>query len=406
MALPQGEARVASGVTTERRSLAAVADIVVEWQRLAARAAEPNIFYDPAFALAATTEAPSSLGADVEAIIVWSSGPTRRVIGLFPFRIARRRFLARLPIIVGWIDAFAPLGTPLVDSDAGTQAMRAFLDHVAADPALPKLLLLPLLNEGGPVAAMLAAALRQRGGALRPFDRHRRALVEPGHARAGYIERALGGKRRKELRRQRRRLADESTLHFDMVTSGADVSAALQQFLMLEAGGWKGRAGTAMVQQPEIRRFVEMAIDALAMRGEVRIARLSRGSDLIASAIVLTSSARGAAWAWKTAYDERFARSSPGVQLFIDITEALLADQMILMADSCAVADHPMIDHLWSERLQVADWLIAATGAPSFEIACRLEGFRRRAVTAARTARDSIRRIAQSGSWRHDNSTK
>ncbi len=189
-ALLEGEKRAAGGFTTERLPLAGLVDIAAEWQRLAARATEPNIFYDPAFALAAITEASSFLGADIEAIIVWGAGPTRRAIGLFPFRIAPRRYLVRLPILIGWTHAFAPLGTPLVDRDAGAQVVDAFLDHVATDEALPKLMLLPQLNEGGPVAAMLAASLRRRGGALRAFDRHCRALVEPGSERAGYIERA------------------------------------------------------------------------------------------------------------------------------------------------------------------------------------------------------------------------
>ena len=37
-------------LTTERRPLAALADIVAPWRELAARAAEPNVFYEPDFA--------------------------------------------------------------------------------------------------------------------------------------------------------------------------------------------------------------------------------------------------------------------------------------------------------------------------------------------------------------------
>jgi hypothetical protein len=38
---------------TERRPLAALADSIECWRRLAATAAEPNVFYEPGFALAA-----------------------------------------------------------------------------------------------------------------------------------------------------------------------------------------------------------------------------------------------------------------------------------------------------------------------------------------------------------------
>ena len=57
-------------LTTERRPLPALADIVPPWRELAARAAEPNVFYDPGFAVAATPV----FGRDVEAILVWSAG--------------------------------------------------------------------------------------------------------------------------------------------------------------------------------------------------------------------------------------------------------------------------------------------------------------------------------------------
>jgi hypothetical protein len=52
---------------TERRPLAALCDHIEPWQRLAAHAAEPNVFYEPGFARAAAP----ALGRDVEAILVW-----------------------------------------------------------------------------------------------------------------------------------------------------------------------------------------------------------------------------------------------------------------------------------------------------------------------------------------------
>ena len=69
------------------------------------------------------------------------------------------------------------------------------------------------------------------------------------------------------------------------------------------------------------------------------------------------------AWFWKIAYEEEVARASPGVQLTLDVTEQLLAQPDVLRADSCATADHPMIDHLWRERLALADLMIAPSAA-------------------------------------------
>jgi CelD/BcsL family acetyltransferase involved in cellulose biosynthesis len=369
-------------LAVERRPLAALGDIVEPWRDLAARAAEPNVFYDPDFALAAAPV----FGRWVEAMLVWSADPPRRLLGLFPFTISRRRYGLKLPLLVGWTHRFAPLGTPLVDRDACTEAIAAFLDHMAGDEALPKRLLLPLLNETGPVARALQTALPDRGGVRAPFGRHCRAVLRPGADRAGYIERAIGAKRRKELRRQRRRLAEMGPLSFALASAPDEVAAALQDFLALEAGGWKGRAGTALAQDADVRRFVEAAIGALAARGAVQVARLSCRSRPIACVLTLMSG--NVAWSWKVAYDESFAAFSPGVQAFLDLTEALLANNELADVDSCAVADHPMIDHLWRERLSLGDWLIDLRGGVAFALSCRLEAARRK---LARQLRDALR---------------
>jgi CelD/BcsL family acetyltransferase involved in cellulose biosynthesis len=369
-------------LTTERRPLGALAGIVEPWHSLAQRAAEPNVFYGPDFALAAAPV----FGRDTEAVLVWA-GP-HRLIGLFPLAVARRRYGVKLALATGWTHPFAPLGTPLVDRDAVDAAIAAFLDHISGDERLPKLLLLPYLHEAGPVADALRTALARQGGAFAPFGRHQRAALvpgEPGEGRANYLAHAIGGKRRKELRRQRHRLAQAGAIGFTLATSPADVAAALQDFMRLEAGGWKGRAGTAIAQNENIARFVETAMAALAARGQANVVRLTSGAQPIAGGITLRSGAW--AWGWKIAYDERFAAASPGVQLYLDLTEALLADPGIAVADSCATPNHPMIDHLWRERLPIADWLVALAPGARFSLACRLEALRRHALAVARGIR-------------------
>jgi CelD/BcsL family acetyltransferase involved in cellulose biosynthesis len=133
-------------ITIERRPLAGLADIVDPWRRLAERAAEPNVFYTPDFALAAAP----ALGRDVEAILAWSA--ERQLLGLVPFRLMSRRYGVKLPLLVGWTHPFAPLGTPLVERDATAEVAAACLAHIAGDASLPKLVLLPLLPDTGPVA--------------------------------------------------------------------------------------------------------------------------------------------------------------------------------------------------------------------------------------------------------------
>jgi CelD/BcsL family acetyltransferase involved in cellulose biosynthesis len=371
-------------LTTEWRPLAELAGVAAEWRALARRAVEPNVFYEPAFALAAAP----ALAPDAGAVVV--RGPEGQLIGLFPCRIEPRRYGVPLPLLAGWAHPYGPLGTPLVDAEALHPAVAAFLDHVADDPRLPKLLLLPYQAEVGPVAMTIGAAIAQRGGRTARFDRHQRALLAPAKDRADYLGVALGRKKRKELARQRRRLGETDGLRFILAETPADAAGALADFFTLEARGWKGAAGTAAAQSKPIRRFMETAVAGLAAQEQVDVARLRHGGRTIAAGVLLTSG-RGA-WFWKIAHDEDAARASPGVQLTLDLTDTILRDGDIAWCDSCATADHTMIDSIWRERRPMVTLLCALEPGFDFAVACRLESLRRRAITTARKIRAWVTR--------------
>ena len=94
------------------------------------------------------------------------------------------------------------------------------------------------------------------------------------------------------------------------------------------------------------------------------------------------------------AYDERMGRFSPGLQAMTEVTAAFLADDTIRFADSCAVPDHPLMDHLWRDRLAMADLMIALRPDTSFTVACRMESMRRDGIALARRVRNTMRRAA------------
>jgi CelD/BcsL family acetyltransferase involved in cellulose biosynthesis len=376
----------AQNLVTERRPLAALADIVDPWWKLAERVADPNVFYTPDFALAAAP----ALGRDVEAILVWSA--ERQLLGLLLFRRSSRRYGIRLPLLVGWTHPFAPLGTPLVDRDATTEVAAALLEHIAGGPALPKLLLLPLLPEAGPVARTLCAAVEKLGGAHAMFGQYRRAALDLAVGRPRDLDQIIGGKRLREARRLRRRLGEAGRVEFAFARSADDVAQALKRFLALESQGWKGRARTALVQNAAHRRFAEAALDALARKGDVTIEELRLDARVVASVVLLRSADR--VWSWKMAYDEDTARFSPGLQAMTELTATLVADDTVRFADSCAVPGHPLMDHLWHDRLAMADVMIAARPDANFARACRMESKRRDAIAAARRIRDAVRRAA------------
>jgi CelD/BcsL family acetyltransferase involved in cellulose biosynthesis len=369
----------------EWRWLADVLPIASEWRELAGRSLEPNIFYDPGFALAAA----AVFGNDVGAILVWSGTSPRRLLGFFPARVIERRYGMRLPILLGWTHPYGPLGTPLVDRDAAEPVIAAWLAHIAADASLPGLLLLPLLAEDEPFALALCNILQRTEMPCADFARHHRALLAPRNERTQYLENAVSAHRQRELRRTGRRLADTGALLFTTASAPEAVAAAAEDFFAIEAAGWKGEAGTAAAHHDDVIGFIRMALPALATEGKVAINRLLLDGRPVAAAITLFSG--DAAWYWKTAYDEHFARFAPGMLLSAALTEELADNAAIGRTDSCAAPGNTMLDHIWSERLTLCNRLIAVRPEAPFGRACRLETLRGAIFATARSVRNHLR---------------
>jgi len=92
-----------------------------------------------------------------------------------------------------------------------------------------------------------------------------------------------------------------------------------------------------------------------------RLDRLSLELDGVPIAMLATLLAGETAFSFKTAFDETYARFSPGVLLQLE-NLSLLNDPAVAWCDSCAAADHPMIDSLWRERRAIGRFSIAIGG--------------------------------------------
>lgn len=329
------------------------------WERLA-RAATPNVFLAPAFALAARTIDPASgLGA----FVVARDGAW---IGFVP-----GRFRLRGAIFSLWTHDYAPYGAPLIAPGESVAVLGPLFDafserHVAA-------LDWPLLD-AGPMSAALAAWTGASSRRMDELDRHERASL------AGMPPAPA-----KDHRRLTRRLAEQGRLESVSTATGYDQDLAAAAFLALEAEGWKGQKGTALAAGGKTRTFFEQAFAGLARRGQARIDMMLLDGRAVAAGVVLTAGDR--AWYWKTAYAEAFSRFSPGLLLSRSIGEALMTDGRVALVDSCAIPGHSMIDRIWPGRMEMVSRFIAVRpGSP---------GWRYHAALALRRATSDGRALAK-----------
>ncbi len=356
------------------------------WRELHQRAVEPNAYYDPLWAVPVALHARGRGGA--QALLAWNA--TDRLIGLMPVRSAWRALSIPGPMLVGW-SGYASLAIPTLDRSHATLAAGGLID--AARKSGARALLLPGIAVDGAAFAALEQALNQRGLSADTLRSYRRAALDCTADADATLREALGAKKLKELRRQRHRLEDAGALSVSIATSPPEVAAALEQFLVLEAGGWKGKLGTALIQPPGDAAFIRNAATALAAQGRFEIVSLRRNGAALASGLILRDGNR--AYFFKIAMDESEARTSPGVQLTLDITRHLCADPNIVFADSSTDSEHPMIDHVWRARIEIADIFIALSPRDPIAAGLRLlVKARMRAIDIVR----SIRRIREKSS--------
>ena len=324
------------------------------WRDLAARAAEPNVFAEPDF----LTPALRWLAPKKLAILrVWSEASRERLIGLAVIQAPRLGLgLGRV-----WRSEQAGLAAAMFDRDAAEAAISALL-ALTAERGLAGLVF-PFTLTQGPVAAALRGLAAREGRRIAEVSPRRRAALAVGGL--ADFEARLDRKRRKEWGRQFRRLGERGRLECD---AGGDVDG----FLALEARGWKGERGTSLNADPARLTFAREVLAGFAARGRMEPHRLSLDGASVAAGVVLISGDRG--FYWKTAYDEAYAEYSPGVQITLALSRSLCERRAVAMLDSCALAEHPMIDKVWPDRIELAEFAVASRPGAARAMGFWLEG--------------------------------
>ena len=349
-----------------------VGEIEADWRELETRTLEPNAFHAADFLLAACQHVRD--GAAPHLIAIWEPAnlpAQRRLVGLFPFQKPRSDWSGSL--LRGWTHPFVGFSAPLVDRVNTDAIIMAALDHLHRNFPEMTAICLGGLATHGPIAAAVARVTTAQGTLLSRLGHLQRATLAEGQLKS--LARPAGAKK---LRQLRRRLSEAGTLDFAVAATYSEVRAATEDFLVLEAKGWKGARGSALLQDPDTSNFVRTMVWSAARHDHVRIASLSLDGRIIASVIMLVAQDTG--YLWKIAYDEDFARFSPGVLLIEQFSQQLLTDKTVALVDSCAGEGYAMIEGLWSGRRAICDLMIGLGRGqtPAFLASLARERFRRR----------------------------
>ncbi len=320
------------------------------WVDLAARAAEPNPFHEPAYVLAAARH----LGHRwPDLLVVEEDG---RLLACIPIRRSpslRGRPLLNVSV---WRHEYSLLGTPLVDRDRAGAALKSAIDGIVRLARPFRIAVFEWVGDDGPVGEALERALVGHGlGPLR-YRSFSRAVLRRRSDEA--LPDRLAG-RHSRLRQLRRALERECGTDLNTVNRSGD-RRAIEQFLSLEASGWKGRAGTAMACRPGHADFFRDLCTELARENRMQLLSLeARGSPI---AMQLSVESGEGLFCIKSAYDERHARFSPGAQLELDVIGRFYREGRARWIDSCTDPGNSLMNRLFPDRRRISTLLVPPPG--------------------------------------------
>lgn len=343
---------------TEFRPVAALDARLTEWWRaLAGEASEPNIFYEQWFlrpALAQFDHHP-----DLRLFLLWAGEPGQsELLALLPLGPVNRFGRWPVPHVENWLHYNCFLGTPLVRQGYEQPFWEQLL--IALDASdWPGFLHINGMTIGGPLDQAMRAVCGAQNRRCDLVHSEARAFLQSDLGPDAYLEANVRGKKRKELRRQAKRLDELGAVTYAHQRGNEQLDQWIDEFLELERRGWKGFGGSALDSTGQTRAFFREALLGAAQAGQLERHDIRLEGTPLAM-LVNFHSGRGS-FSFKTAFDEAFARFSPGVLLQIENLR-ILDNPDIDWMDSCAAADHPMIDSIWSGRRHIGRFSIELKG--------------------------------------------
>jgi CelD/BcsL family acetyltransferase involved in cellulose biosynthesis len=268
-----------------------------EWPESDARQFGPLTSHEWFSCAARAFCAPNSLHA-----IVYRRGG--RIAAIAPLFRSTRHGLEWLELI-GASALFEPGALPAVDQNALAAVCAAVLRQ-------DRPVFLQRLDVGDPCIRLLESGAGSNGK-LRRLSKPGTYLLSRG-ATWAEVSAGMPARRRKRLTRLRDELNAHGPVAVDVLAPGPEELPGLFATVMkVEAAGWKGRGGSALLVNARVRRFFEDLSRRFATRGELRVFLLRLNGTAIA--VQLGIEQGGRYWALKRGFDEAWRQYSPGILL-------------------------------------------------------------------------------------------
>ena len=342
-------------------------DYLPAWEELAAEVIEPNPFYEPWMLMPALRS--FGEGKNIRLVLIFTVNEARPfgpplLCGLFPLEMEHSYKGIPARVFSLWKHRYCCLCTPLIRTSFAAECLDAFFDWLASNPEGCSLMEFKRVGGDGPFHRLLVSHIGESDKLFFISEFYTRAVLQPASDADEYIRAAISREHRKDLRRRSKRFSEIGQLEYDELSPFGDIDTWLEQFVRLEASGWKskGEDGGAFAVTEAGRRFLTAAVREAFSRGRLMMLALRLNGQPVAMKCNFLGG--DGAFAFKIAFDEAYGRFSPGVQLEIENIRRVHARPGIRWMDSCAVPGHTMINRLWHERRTIQTLLVPTGKRP------------------------------------------
>jgi hypothetical protein len=324
---------------------------VPAWDELASASLEPNPIYESWMLLPALRNLAG--GDQIQCALVFRRDPANAsraplLCGMFP--------LERIPRYMGlpvsawsfWKHNHCGLTTPLIRKQYAREVLAALFRWLASDASKCHVLELKHVPGDGPFNQLLADQVNSNGIAPLVLQWYSRAVFRPMETADAYLAAALSGKHRKALRRRTEQLSGLGRLEYLVAGEETDIESWIESFLRIEASGWKGHQGSAMACKVSDRNFFVQVIRNAFQNDRLLMTALTVGGKTIAQNCYFRAGC--GSFHFKPAFDEEYARFSPGFHMECELIRYLHSRPEIEWMDSVTTADNELYNRLFLGR--------------------------------------------------------
>ena len=327
------------------------------WAECASSAVLSNPYFEPACQLPAVQYLDGAQGAQL--VVAEQHGvliaclPIHTIVGRrgpFQLKVGHAR---KVSTPVG-------LGSPFVCAPAVDHAADSLLTALRnwSREGGPGIVVLDWLDDDvGGVGRTLRAACVSRGIPLLVRRTWERPVVRRTADGLSLLS-TISKERRKELNRRRRRLSEALGGSVQLVDRAQDPSA-VDDFLRLEASGWKGRDGDAIALRPDTTQWFRSVCENFASLGRLHMLSLEAAGQTVAMQCCLRSGRD--VFLFRVGHAAEFNAYGPGVLVIVEAVEFLSSFDIDLV-DSGASPGNEFLSGLFPERRRLSTIIIGTGG--------------------------------------------